>query len=115
MANAFTRTATEVNEGPGKYINTKVRVIRYTTLMNELKEEQRIDADWFYDQDFSFDLNPSHRPLPKGKWLLFAYTGEPLESQFRIRWVVENEGDECGGERTYSQEGTRVLEHTVFF
>ena|GEM_PF-235928 len=114
LASAFARTTKATTEGPGKHIKTEVRVMWDTTLIDELEEGQRIDAEWFYEPDTSFDLSPNHRPLPKGKWLLFAYTGEPLESQFKIRWVVENEGDECGDDKTHSQEGTRVLEHTGF-
>lgn len=114
LTSTYARTATEINDGPGEYIKTEVRVMWDTTLMDELKEDEEVKVGWFYNEDISFALTPNHRPLPKGKWLQFAYTGEPPGSKFKIRWVVENEGDECDDDRTHSQEGIRVLEHTGF-
>lgn len=97
-----------INEGIGKHIPIEVRV-----LWNRENEDD-IEESWFYDPINSFELTSDHKPLPKGKSLLFVYKGEKLQEGFKIRWVVENEGDECGEDKTHFNEGNTSCQVTRY-
>lgn len=97
-----------INEGIEKNIPIEVRVLWHC------ENEGDIQESWFYDPANSFELTNNHKPLPKGKWLLFVYKGERLQEGFKIRWVVENEGDECGEDKTHSTVGYKSREHTGY-